>query len=141
MICRTQRYLRCVLFSIKLCKKILTSGVEHVTIVTPTIYSGDDNMRFKEHILNIVRDEHPICNGVEYKRLNAQMQDSITAFMEGLTPAQRVMLDQTILQGFDVILKLQYEWVCYKTFDEVTKAWRTLVIDSDYTSSLEELIE
>ena len=33
-------------FSIKLCKKILTSGVEHVTIVTPTIHLGDDNMKF-----------------------------------------------------------------------------------------------
>ena len=98
-------------------------------------------MRFKDQILNIVKEEHPITKGVEYKRLNAQLQDSITALMEGLTPAQRIMLDQTILQGFDAILELQYEWVCYKTFDEVTKAWRTLVLDSDYTSSLEDLIE
>ncbi len=97
-------------------------------------------MRFKEHILNIVKEEYPISKGVEYKRLNAQLQDSITAFMEGLTPAQRVMLDQTILQGFDAILELQYEWVCYKTFDEVTKAWRTLILDEDYTSSLEEVM-
>ena len=98
-------------------------------------------MRFKDHILTIVKEEHPIEKGVEYKRLKALLQDSITAFMEGLTPAQRVMLDQTILQGFDAILNLQYEWVCYKTFDEVTKAWRTLVLDSDYTSALEDLIE
>jgi len=98
-------------------------------------------MRFKEHILNIIKEEHPISKGVEYKRLNAQLQDSVTAFMEGLTPAQRVMLDQTILQGFDAILELQYEWVCYKTFDEVTKAWRTLILDEDYTTSLEELLD
>ena len=98
-------------------------------------------MRFKDHILNIVKEEHPIEKGVEYKRLNAQLQDSITAFTEGLSPAQKIMLDQSILQCFDAILNLQYEWVCYKTFDEVTKAWRTLVLDSDYTSSLEDLIE
>lgn len=98
-------------------------------------------MRFKEHILNIVKEEHPISNGVEYKRLNAQLQDSISAFMEGLTPSQKVMLDQTILQGFDAILNFQYEWVCYKTFDEVTKAWRTLILDEDYIASIDELYE
>ena len=98
-------------------------------------------MRFKEHLLNIVKEEHPISKGIEYQRVNAQLQDSITAFMEGLTSAQRVMLDQTILRGFNAILNLQYEWVCYKTFDEVTKAWRTLILDEDYTTSLEELME
>ena len=98
-------------------------------------------MRFKDHLLNIVKEEHKIENIVEYKRLKAQLDDCITAFMEGLSPAQRVMLDQTILQGFDKLMELQYEFVCYATFDEVTKAWRTLVLESDYTSSLEDLIE
>ena len=98
-------------------------------------------MRFKDHLLNIVKEEHKFENIMEYKRLKAQLDDSITAFMEGLSPAQRVMLDQTILQGFDKLMELQYEFVCYATFDEVTKAWRTLVLDSDYTSSLEDLIE
>ena len=98
-------------------------------------------MRFKDHILNIIKEEHKIDDIVEYKRLKAQLDDSITAFLQGLSYEQRVMLDQTILQGFDAILELQYQWVCYKTFDEVTKAWRTLVLDSDYTSSLEDLIE
>lgn len=98
-------------------------------------------MRFKDHILTIVKEEHPIEKGVEYQRVKAQLDDSITAFLQGLTPAQRVMLDQTILQAFDNLMELQYEWVCYATFDEVTKAWRTLVLDSDYVTSLEELIE
>ena len=98
-------------------------------------------MRFKDHILNIVKEEHPIEKGVEYQRVKAQLQDSIIAFMEGLTSAQKVMLDQTILQTFDEILDLQYEWVCYKTFDEVTKAWRTLVLDCDFVGSIEDLIE
>ena len=98
-------------------------------------------MRFKDHILNIVKEEHKIEDIVEYKRLKAQLDDSITAFLHCLTPAERVMLDQTILQGFDKLLELQYAFVCYATFEEVTKAWRTLVLDSDYTSSLEDLIE
>lgn len=98
-------------------------------------------MRFKDHILNIVKEEHKIDNLMEYKRLKAQLDDSITAFLQCLTPAERVMLDQTILQSFDKLMDLQYEFVCYATFDEVTKAWRTLVLDSDYTSSIEDLIE
>ena len=98
-------------------------------------------MRFKDHILSIVKEEHKIEDIVEYKRLKAQLDDSITAFLQGLSYEQRVMLDQTILQGFDKLSELQYEFVCYATFDEVTKAWRTLVLDSDYTSSIEDLIE
>ena len=98
-------------------------------------------MRFKDHILNIVKEEHKIDNLMEYKRLKAQLDDSITAFLQCLTPAERVMLDQTILQAYDNIMALQYEFVCYSTFEEVTKAWRTLVLDSDYTSSIEDLIE
>ena len=98
-------------------------------------------MRFKDHILNIVKEEHKIDNLMEYKRLKAQLDDSITAFLQCLTPAERVMLDQTILQAYDNIMALQYAFVCYATFDEVTKAWRTLVLDSDYTSSIEDLIE
>ena len=98
-------------------------------------------MRFKDHILTIVKEEPPIEKGMEYKRLKAQLDDSITAFLQCLTPAERVMLDQTILQSFDKLMDLQYEFVCYATFDEVTKAWRTLVLDSDYVTSLEELIE
>ena len=79
-------------------------------------------MRFKDHILNIVKEEHKIDNLMEYKRLKAQLDDSITAFLQCLTPAERVMLDQTILQAYDSIMALQYEFVCYRTFEEVTKA-------------------
>lgn len=98
-------------------------------------------MRFKDHIISIVKEEHKIEDIVEYKRLKAQLDDSITAFLQGLSYEQRIMLDQTILQGFDKLMELQYAFVCYATFDEVTKAWRTLVLDSDYTSSIEDLIE
>ena len=98
-------------------------------------------MRFKDHIISIVKEEHKIEDIVEYKRLKAQLDDSITAFLQGLSYEQRIMLDQTILQGFDKLMELQFDFVCYATFDEVTKAWRTLVLDSDYTSSLEDLIE
>jgi len=98
-------------------------------------------MRFKDHILQIVKEEHPLENGMEYKRLSAVLQDAITDFLAVLTPAQRVQFDQTILQEYDKLMDLQYEFVCYATFDEVTKAWRTLILDSDYISSLEEIIE
>ena len=55
-------------------------------------------MRFKDHILNIVKEEHRIEDILEYKRLKAQLDDSITAFLQCLTPAERVMLDQTIVR-------------------------------------------
>ena len=98
-------------------------------------------MRFKDHILNIVKEEHKIDNLMEYKRLKAQLDDSITAFLQGLSYEQRIMLDQTILQGFDKLMELQFDFVCYATFDEVTKAWRTLILDEDYITALEEIKE
>lgn len=88
-------------------------------------------MRFKDHILNIVKEEHPLEKGMEYKRLSAMLQDSITAFKESLTPTQKAMFDKTILQGFDELMDLQYEFVCYGTFTEMTKAWRSLLLDEN----------
>ena len=97
-------------------------------------------MRFKDHILNIVKEEYPLEKGMEYKRLSAVLQDSITAFMEVLTPAQRVMFDQTILQEFDKLMDLQYEWVCYGTFTEMTKAWRALLLDENIAYEIKSVM-
>ena len=85
-------------------------------------------MKFKDHILNIVKEEHPIEKGVEYQRTKAQLQDSITAFMEGLTPAQRVMLDQTILQPIDSLLELQQMLTFDATFSVLNRSWRELLL-------------
>lgn len=110
---------------------MLTFWIEHVTIVSPYYKKGSVMMSFKDHILFIVKEEHKIEKLMEYQRLNALLTDSITAFKDSLTPAQKVMLDQSILQLYDEIMSLQYEFVCYRTFEEVTKAWRALLLD-DY---------
>ena len=98
-------------------------------------------MDFKDHILNIVREEHKFEKLMEYGRLKAQLDDSITAFKECLTPAERVMLDQSILKTFDELMELQYEFVCYKTFDEVTKAWRALLLDENMAYEIKSMLE
>ena len=98
-------------------------------------------MEFKNHILNIVKEEHKLENILEYKRLKAQLDDSITAFLHCLTPAERVMLDQTILQAFDKLMELQYEFVCYRTFEEVTKAWRALLLDDTLVFDIKSMLE
>ena len=98
-------------------------------------------MRFKDHILHIVKEEHPLEKGMEYKRLSAMLQDSITAFKESLTPAQRVVFDQTILQEFDKLMDLQYEFVCYGTFTEMTKAWRSLLLDENLAYEISSVVD
>lgn len=98
-------------------------------------------MDFKDHILNIVREEHKFEKLMEYGRLKAQLDDSITAFKECLTPAERVMLDQSILQVYDDLMALQYEFVCYRTFEEVTKAWRALVLSEEAAYEIKSMLE
>ena len=97
-------------------------------------------MSFKDHILFIVKEEHKFENLVEYQRLNAQLTDCITSLKEGLTPAQRVMLDQSILKMLDEIMELQYEFVCYRTFEEVTKAWRALLLDENIAYEIKSVM-
>ena len=98
-------------------------------------------MEFKDHILNIVKEEHKFESLMEYQRLKAQLDDNITAFLKCLTPTERVMLDQTILQAYDNILALQYEFVCRRTFEEVTKAWRALLLDDNMVFELKGVLE
>lgn len=98
-------------------------------------------MEFKNHILNIVKEEHKFENLMEYQRIKAQLDDSVTAFLQCLTPAERVMLDQTILQAFDKLMELQYEFVCFRTFEEVTKAWRALVLSEEVAYEIKGMLE
>lgn len=98
-------------------------------------------MRFKDHILNIVKEEHQFESLMEYQRIKAQLDDSVTAFLQCLTPTERVMLDQTILQQFDKLMELQYEFVCFRTFEEVTKAWRALLLDDNLAFEIKSMLE
>ena len=98
-------------------------------------------MSFKDHILFIVKEEHKFENLMEYQRLNALLTDSITAFKEGLSPAQRVMLDESILKLLEELMELQYEFVCYRTFEEVTKAWRALLLDENMAYEVKSMLE
>lgn len=97
-------------------------------------------MRFKEQALKIIREESPIQLGAEWQKEMANYKDDISKLRDTLNTEQSKMLDD-ITQRVKELIKIQEEWTFYKTFDEVTKAWRTLILDEDYTSSLEELID
>ena len=97
-------------------------------------------MRFKEQALKIIREESPIQLGAEWQKAMANYMDDISNLRDTLSTEQSKMLDD-ITQSVKELIKVQEEWTFYKTFDEVTKAWRTLILDEDYTSSLEELMD
>ena len=97
-------------------------------------------MRFKEEVLKIVREQNPIDKGLEWKAAKAEYIDAVSLLREQLTVEQCSLLDN-ILQSADELLRVREEWTFYKTFDEVTKAWRTLILDEDYCRNIEELME
>jgi len=97
-------------------------------------------MRFKEQVLKIVREETPIQLGFEWQKAMANYMDDISKLRKTLSTEQSKMLDD-ILQMVKELLMVQEEWTFYKTFDEITKAWRTLILDEDYATSLEDLMD
>ncbi len=64
----------------------------------------------------------------EYQRTKAQLDDAVTALIGSLTPAQRVMLDQTILQPIDSLLELQQMLTFDATFSVLNRSWRELLL-------------
>ena len=52
--------------------------------------------------------------------------------MEGLTSAQRVMLDQTVLQQIDSLMVLQQMLTFDATFSVLNRAWREMLLGERY---------
>lgn len=69
---------------------------------------------------------------LEYQRTKAKLDDAVTALFESMTPAQRVMMDQTILQPIDSLLELQQLLTFDSAFMVINRAWRELLLGERY---------
>ena len=96
-------------------------------------------MRFKDQMLKIVQEQNPIKMGIEWQRVSAEYSDNLTALREQLSEEQCYLLEN-ITKSVEELLTVREEWTFYKTFDEITKAWRTLILDEDYITSIDELM-
>jgi len=85
-------------------------------------------MSVKEMIWCEVKENSTPHLNFEYQRTKARLDDGVTALMEGLTPAQRVMLDQTILQPIDSLMQLQQMLTFDATFSVLNRSWRELLL-------------
>ena len=94
----------------------------------PYTKKGRDYMSVKEMIWCEVKENSTPHLNFEYQRTKAQLDDAVTALMEGLTPAQRVMLDQTILQPIDSLMQLQQMLTFDATFSVLNRSWRELLL-------------
>lgn len=85
-------------------------------------------MSVKEMLWCEVKENSTPTLNFEYQRTKARLDDGVTALMEGLTPAQRVMLDQTILQPIDSLMELQQILTFDATFSVLNRAWREMLL-------------
>lgn len=85
-------------------------------------------MSVKEMLWCEVKESSQPHLNLEYQRTKARLDDGVTALMEGLTPAQRVMLDQTILQPIDSLLELQQVLTYDVAFMVICRAWREFIL-------------
>ena len=69
---------------------------------------------------------------LEYQRTKARLDDGVTALFESMTPAQRVMMDQTILQQIDSLMELQQMLTFDATFSVLNRAWREMLLGERY---------
>ena len=85
-------------------------------------------MSLKEHLWCEVKESSQPHLNLEYQRTKAQLDDALTALMQSLTPAQRVMLDQTILQQIDSLIELQQILTFDATFSVLNRVWREMLL-------------
>ena len=69
---------------------------------------------------------------LEYQRTKARLDDAVTALFQSMTPAQRVMMDQTILQPIDSLLELQQLLTFDSAFMVINRAWREMLLGERY---------
>lgn len=69
---------------------------------------------------------------LEYQRTKARLDDGVTALFQSMTPAQRVMMDQTILQQIDSLMGLQQMLTFDATFSILNRAWREMLLGDRY---------
>ena len=99
---------------------------------TPIFKKGRDYMSVKEMLWCEVKENSTPHLNFEYQRTKAQLDDAVTTLMQSLTPAQRVMLDQSILQPIDSLMELQQMLTFDATFSVLNRAWREMLLGERY---------
>ena len=89
-------------------------------------------MSLKDKLYEEVKENTIFALNFEHQRLRAQLDDSVSALKDSLTPAQRVMLDKSILEKIDEITEFQKYLTFDASFSAINKAWRELVLGDRY---------
>lgn len=89
-------------------------------------------MSLKDKLYEEVKENTIFALNFEHQRLKAQLDDSVSALKESLTPAQRVMLDKSILQKIDEIAEFQQYLTFDTSFAVINKAWKELILGDRY---------
>lgn len=89
-------------------------------------------MSLKDKIYEEVKENAIFALNFEHQRLRAQLDDSVSALKESLTPAQRIMLDKSVLEKIDEITEYQQYLTFDASFAAINKAWRELILGDRY---------
>lgn len=89
-------------------------------------------MSVKDAIWCEVKENSQPHLNLEYQRTKARLDDGVTALFQSMTPAQRVMLDQTVLQQIDSLMELQQMLTFDATFSVLNRAWREMLLGDRY---------
>ena len=85
-------------------------------------------MSVKDAIWCEVKENSQPHLNLEYQRTKAKLDDGVTDLFQTMTPAQRVMLDQTVLQQIDSLMELQQMLTFDATFSVLNHAWREMLL-------------
>ena len=85
-------------------------------------------MSVKEMLWCEVKEKSTPHLNFEYQRTKAQLDDAVTALFQSMTPAQKIMLDQTVLQQIDSLVELQQMLTFDATFSVLNRAWREMLL-------------
>lgn len=89
-------------------------------------------MSLKEKLYEEVKENTIFALNFEHQRLKAQLDDSVSALKESLTPAQRVILDKSVLEKIDEITEFQQYLTFDASFSAINRAWRELILGDRY---------
>lgn len=89
-------------------------------------------MSLKDKLYEEVKENTIFVLNFEHQRLKAQLDDNVSALKDSLTPAQRVMLDKSILLKMDEIMEFQQYLTFDASFAAINRAWRELILGDRY---------
>ena len=117
---------------ISLCSFFLDFRLISAIQLRPYTKKGSGFMSLKDKLYEEVIENTIFALNYEHQRLRAQLDDSVSALKESLTPAQQVMLDKSILQKIDEIAEFQQYLTFDASFYAINRAWRELILGNRY---------